>query len=453
MRQLSLFTLLFLMAFSGVNAQNALISGPMLGYSEHRAAMIWLEVSADVKEVSLSYWKSDKPKQQQMVCYKGELGKTFNPIKIEIGGLEMNTTYEYAIFLDKKQQQFDYPLQFRTKKLWEWREDPPKFSFLMGSCAYINDTPYDRPGKPYGKGTEIFQAMAKEDAEFMLWLGDNVYLREADWSSEYGIQYRFHHTRKHPDLQNFWAKMPHYAIWDDHDFGHNNSNSSFELKDVALQSFTDYWGNRTYGEADNRGIYGKFTFGDAEFFLLDNRYHRSVDLIADNDPEKDFLGDKQMKWLKNSLLSSLAPFKFIACGGQVLNFTERGEFMQQYQKEYRELMDFITDYQIEGVVFLTGDRHFTEVVEVTPKEGFYPLRDITSSPLSSGTYGSVLKSEEVKQDFVLKETVLPEHNYIKITLEGKRKKRVMTVQALDKMGKERWKKVWEMGDFRVEKEE
>lgn len=450
MRPFILYLALFFITFSTINAQNALISGPMLGYSEHREAMIWLEVSPKVEEVSIAYWKSGEPDKQQLVCYKGELGKTFNPIKIVLTALDMGMAYEYAIFLDKKQQNFDYPLQFNTKKLWEWREDPPKFSFLMGSCAYINESQYDRPGNPYGKGTEIFKPMSEEDASFMLWLGDNIYLREADWSSEYGIQYRFQHTRKHPDLQAFWAKMPHYAIWDDHDFGPNNSNKSFELKDVALQSFTNYWGNRTYGEANNKGIYGKFTYGDAEFFLLDNRYHRSADKIADDDPNKDFLGAKQMEWLKNSLLSSYAPFKFIANGSQVLNAASRGERMQQYQKEYNELMDFITEYKIEGVVFLTGDRHFAEMIEVTPTDGFYPLRDITSSPLSAGPYNSVLKSDEVKHSSVIKETVLPENNYIKITLEGKRKKRVMTIQAFDKTGKERWKQVLKMEDFQVE---
>ena len=450
MKHFSGFFLLFFITFFTAYSQNALISGPMLGYAEHREVLIWLEVSPKVEEVSLTYWKKGEPDTQKLVCYKGELGKTFNPIKIAIGELDMNTTYEYAVFLDKEQQSFDYPLQFSTKKLWEWREDPPKFSFLMGSCAYINDATYDRPGEPYGKGTEIFKVMAGEDADFMLWLGDNVYLREADWSSEYGIQYRFSHTRKHPDLQAFWAKMSHYAIWDDHDFGPNNSNKSFELKDVALQSFTDYWGNRTYGEADNKGTYGKFTYADAEFYLLDSRYHRSADRIADDDPNKDFLGEKQMEWLKNSLLSSYAPFKFIANGSQILNAASKSERMQQYQAEYNELMDFITKYQIEGVVFLTGDRHFAEMIEVTPAEGFYPLRDITSSPLSAGTYSTIMKSDEVKHPSVVKETILPEHNYIKITIEGKRKKREMTIQAFDKTGKERWKKELKMEDLQME---
>ena len=61
--------------------------------------------------------------------------------------------------------------------------DPPAFSFVTGSCAFINEAKYDRPGKPYGGGYEIFESMAADDPDMMLWLGDNIYLREVDFQS------------------------------------------------------------------------------------------------------------------------------------------------------------------------------------------------------------------------------------------------------------------------------
>ena len=47
----------------------------------------------------------------------------------------------------------------------------PEFSFLAGACSYFNEPIYDRPGKPYGSDSSIFETMAKEKAAFMLWLG------------------------------------------------------------------------------------------------------------------------------------------------------------------------------------------------------------------------------------------------------------------------------------------
>jgi alkaline phosphatase D len=94
--------------------------------------------------------------------------------------------------------------------------------------------------------TSIFETMAREKAEYMLWLGDNWYTREADYQSEWGLWYRAWHDRSQPILQNFWASMPHLAIWDDHDYGPNNSNKTYELHQKTLQAFRDYWGNKTY---------------------------------------------------------------------------------------------------------------------------------------------------------------------------------------------------------------
>ncbi len=88
-----------------------------------------------------------------------------------------------------------------TKSLWKWRTDAPDFSFLAGSCSYINEPEYDRPGRPYGGDFETFNSMAREEAKFMVWLGDNAYLREADWDSKFGIQHRFTHSRSLVELQ------------------------------------------------------------------------------------------------------------------------------------------------------------------------------------------------------------------------------------------------------------
>ena len=66
-----------------------------------------------------------------------------------------------------------------------------------------NEPVYDRPGAGYGKDSSIFETMAKEKAAFMLWLGDNWYLREADYFSAWGIWYRANHARSQPVLQPF----------------------------------------------------------------------------------------------------------------------------------------------------------------------------------------------------------------------------------------------------------
>ncbi|OWY22580.1 alkaline phosphatase family protein [Sphingobacteriales bacterium UPWRP_1] len=415
-----------------------LVSGPMLGYAEHREALIWLEVSPQVTSVKVQYAeKGSLVAEQKTVAYEGKLQQTFNPVKIILTGLSMNSTYEYAVLLNGVVQKLPYPLTFTTKKLWEWRQDPPAFSFMFGSCAYVNDSVYDRPGVPYGQNPAIFESMTKQSSDFMLWVGDNVYLREADWSSAYGIQYRYQHVRKLPQLQPFFASRPQYATWDDHDYGPNDSNFSYELKDVTLQTFINYWGNKSYGEDGNKGVYGKFTWADAEFFLLDDRYYRWHEAMPDSLPEKAYLGQRQLQWLQNALLSSTATFKFIVSGSQMLNPLNNFECFTHYTREYNQLIGFITKNKVKGVLFLSGDRHLTEIIKVQ-SNGFYPLYDITSSPLTSRPYTSVFKDKEGNNPNRVPNTLVAEQNYVHIAFSGKRKERIMTISCYNANNEKKW---------------
>jgi alkaline phosphatase D len=433
---IGLITALNLQAQNNISQPSELIAGPMLGYAEHREVLIWLEVSPQVNKVMLRYWKQNEPNAAQNIAYQGTLQQTFNPIKIAIGGLEPNTTYNYEVILNDLVQKMPYPLTFKTKDLWEWRKAAPDFTFHIGSCLYVNDPPYDRPGKPYGTGFDVIEQMTQQNADFMLWLGDNTYLREVDWASEYGIKYRYQHTRRQTALQALWATRPHYAIWDDHDFGPNDSNLSYNGKAITLQAFKDYWGNWNYGQPDDKGIYGYFSWSDADFFLLDNRYHRSSHHLSDTDLDKAYLGKAQMQWLKNALLVSKANFKFIASGSQVINQANDFECMRQYQREFEELINFIAEHKISGVIFLSGDRHFSEILQYKPQNA-YTLYDITASPLSSGAFAKIADNEkEGKNPQRVKNALCNTQNYISIAIQGEKDKRKAIVKCYNGKGKE-----------------
>ncbi|NNF02806.1 MAG: hypothetical protein HKN22_08980, partial [Bacteroidia bacterium] len=169
-------------------AQNGIgyVSGPMLGYCEQRAVLIWLEVDRIANNVAVTYWERGKPYTARIKTYEGALEEDFKAIKFELGDLKMGTTYDYRIAINKVSLKQPEIFSFKTKELWEHRKPAPNFSFLMGSCLYVNDQIYDQPGKPYGSNFEILETMASTEADFNLWLGDNVYLREADYSSEFG---------------------------------------------------------------------------------------------------------------------------------------------------------------------------------------------------------------------------------------------------------------------------
>ncbi|MDF1696625.1 MAG: alkaline phosphatase D family protein [Saprospiraceae bacterium] len=400
-------------------------SGPMLGYNTLREVGVWVQLE-DQGYVAIKYWPTESPSQMKMSeTFYSENYKA-NTATIALGNLEPGTNYSYTVVVNDKESEAGRVYEFTTQKLWHWREDPPNFNFLAGSCVYINESKYDRPGKPYGKSYSIFSKMAEEDAEFMIWLGDNNYLREVDWNSRSGIYHRYSHSRAVTELQPLLAKMHHYAIWDDHDYGPNDSDRTFGHKDVTREAFEDFWANPNYGVMGMGGITGNFVWNDCEFFMLDNRWDRTFP-----SSEGSILGEKQLTWLIDALRNSSASIKFICVGGQVVSDLAEYENYAVYGAERKKLLNLIDEYNIRNVVFLTGDRHHSEMSVYRTPDGD-EIYDITSSPLTSGAYDH---SSE-KNTFRLKEdAIIGENNYAVIEVSGKRKNRKLKVIFKDVKGK------------------
>lgn len=446
MKRFSLLVILLgSMMVSKAQTKSTFVAGPMLGLTELRTAKVWCEVSPETDKVTITYRKAGEAGAGKTINYTGKLGQAFNPITFELTGLDFNTTYNYEIEARAKQQSFKKTGQLATTDLWQYRRNFPDFTFLTGSCAYFNEVKVDRvyneiinpktPATPYGLDSSIFETMAKEKAAFNLWLGDNWYYREVDYGSEWGLYYRASRDRAWPVLQNLMKAMPQYAIWDDHDYGPNNSDKSYALKDASRELFKKYWANPSYGE-NGQGIYTKFSYSDVDFFLMDDRWFRSNDFMAPTingkpNPDKRMWGPQQMEWLRNALKSSLASFKIIVTGSQTLNPASPNDCLQSYPIEFNEIMDFLLQEKISGVVFLTGDRHHSEVIKYE-RQGAYPLYDITASPFTSGI-GKV-GEREANNPARIAGTLVEAQNYGRISVSGGPRERVLKVEFVGLKG-------------------
>ncbi len=424
----------FSFGFSFLNYANAqIVCGPALGHVELRTAEVWIQLQPSVKKIAVNYWKSKQKTTTKTVNFSGTLGNEFATAKVLLTGLDVNTTYDYEFVIDGK------PIattagHFTTQNLWQWRKPAPDFSFITGSCAYFNQPEYDRPGKPYGSDSSIFEIMAKEKSAFMLWLGDNWYTREADYQSEWGLNYRPMHDRSLKVLQPFWKSMGHYAIWDDHDYGPNDADKSYVLKEASRKVFINNWCNPSFGE-NGKGVYSKFSYNDVDFFLLDDRWFRSNDETPDSldgkpNDDKRMFGKEQMEWFKNAMRQSNSNanvhFRIIATGSQVINPVSPWDCFRHFPAEYKEMMDFLQEEKINAVVFLTGDRHLSEINKVE-RNGAYPMYDITSSPLTSGRSKYNDKEKDNPSRII---SVVGQQNYSRITFTGEGKERKMKVEFI-----------------------
>lgn len=410
--------------------KSLLQSGPMLGYSDMFESMLWVQTNAAAK-VQFAYWQKGNPAQRFFSEQKNTEKKDGYTAHLIADQVLPGNVYEYELLINDQPVKLSYPTTFQTQTLWQWRTEPPAFKVATGSCSYVNEPAYDRPGTPYGADYQIFTAIHQQRPDLMLWLGDNIYFREPDWYTRTGFLHRYTHTRSLPELQPLLASTHHYAIWDDHDYGPNDSDGSFVHKDMATEMFQLFWGNPSYGLPGQGGITGQFRWADVDFFLVDNRYFRTSNNLKTG--ERTLLGEAQFNWLINALASSDATFKIVAIGGQVLTtYVGNETYVSICPQERTRLLKRIEEEGIKNVVFLTGDRHHTELSKVVNKSG-NSVYDFTVSPLTSGVHqtdeSNLLRVEG---------TLVTERNFGILEFDGPRKQRTLTMRILNSNGKELW---------------
>lgn len=407
---------------------DVLQSGPMVGYSDFREALIWVQTKAPA-DVKIGYFAQGEKERFTKTVSTTEEGDYI--AKLFPSDVAYGTTYIYKLYINNQYIPRDYPLEFQTQALWQYRTEPPAFSFAIGSCFYANEPKDDRPGRPYGDAYSIFGSILQKDPDFMMWLGDNIYLRVPDFNTDKGLRHRNRQARATKELQPLLGSVHHYAIWDDHDYGPNDSDRSYVHKRIAEKAFNDYWGNPSTNATGEGGITGQFVWNDVEFFLMDDRYHRAPNRSLD--PNKDYLGEAQLDWLIDALTASKAAFKIVCIGGQTVSDAAVYENYATYPEARKRLLDRLAAEKIEGVVFMSGDRHHTEISRME-RPNAYPLIDITCSPLTSGTHDP----RDEGNTFQVKDKTYYNRNFGIVNVSGPRTDRTLLLTIFDQKGQKVW---------------
>jgi len=346
-----------------------LMQGPMVGVVGPTEAKIWVRTSGEFP-VTIQYAATPDfasfLETEPVVVRKAD---DYTAV-ITVSGLEPATEYIYRITADgipDRYLKMLKPLRFETAPVPGSDAD---LRIVFGSCPKYQD---DRI-------QPIWQWVSHYEPDILLWIGDNVY---ADTLDPDIIREEYRRQRDIPALQPILHNVSHLAIWDDHDFGLNNHDRTNPIKEGAYEAFREYWANPSYGLADVKGIFFKYTWGQIDFFFLDGRWYRDPDADPDA-PDKTMLGADQFEWLKTELESSSAVFKVLVSGGGWSKAKgEFGDSWAGFMHERNRLFDFIRDREITGIVLLSGDTHVGELNVIPWSEnGGYDFYDMVSSPLA-----------------------------------------------------------------------
>ncbi len=401
----------------------------MHGYADYTSALLW--VMADAPGPIDIAWRPDAAGPERRITLDANAASG-NIVLARLTGLAPGTPVNYRVAGDGDNR--DGTLT--TQPYWTKPADARDLTLAIGSCFFLADPNPIWGGQDYGGGFGIFDAIASQKPDVMIWMGDNLYFEDSDELDPDAMAMRYKRQRTFAPLSRLLTATSHVATWDDHDYGPNDADMSYVMKGESLQLFRRYWANPSYGLPDVPGVFGRARWGDVDIFLLDDRWYRSANRAQDG-PGKTMFGAQQLAWLRNALIYSQATLKLVVNGSQMWNRANRFEGWNHFATEQHAFAEWLAAQKVDGVMFLSGDRHFSELLKID-RPGAYPLYEYTSSPLTSRPWGNPDAAEKQNPD-VVAGTLLGRRQFGMIRVTGPEDDRRIALESYDTTGKLNWR--------------
>ncbi|CAN5418104.1 alkaline phosphatase D family protein [soil metagenome] len=402
-----------------------LASGPMQGHTTITETKIWIMTKgAGVASVTLTDTLTGDRYTNILLTEGKNAYKDFAPLTFDFTNLPTGHVYTMEVTVDSQHYKIDRIYRTARTNMTD------TYRFMVTSCALA--VPFGLRWVHPGIEDRVYKHATKTEADFNLWIGDYLYYFPKNYHSEEGMSMKWVKIRKRKKIAGFCESIPQYSIWDDHEYGSNDAIGNFPFKKHSLALFTQYWANPSAGTPETPGCFFKFDYLDSEFFMLDDRYHRT--LPTDSNPT--LLGEGQLAWFKENLKQSQAVFKFVTIGSQVFNQVTTHECYWAFTKELGEIMQFIKDEKISGVVFLTGDRHHSELMKTDLQVG-YPIYEFTCSGITSFRRRTRRTAEFINPSRI-PGTLADYQNYGRVTITGNTGERVCILEVFNNRGKVIW---------------
>ena len=317
-------------------------------------AMVWLRAEPD-SQVFLHYSKESSLGDFSSIGPFPVDGDADCTALIKLEKLEPATTYYYRVAVAGKQP--GHVARFVTAPK---PDDAAKVSFC---CSGDTRESY----KPF----TVMNAIRAQHPDFFLHLGDTIYADRGGTARhlpEFWAKYRA--NRDDAATQLCFDEISTYVTWDDHEVTDDYLPRN-PLAPIGRKAFLDYWPIRRNLEEPER-IYRSFRWGKAlELFILDARQYRDR-------KHETMLGRSQKEWLFEGISQSGAIFKFIATSVPMAG--GGSDRWDGYPRERAEILGYIRQKKITGVIFLSGDLHCAAITRIPKSNG---LRDITAGPLAA----------------------------------------------------------------------
>ena len=253
-------------------------------------------------------------------------------VRAEVEGLRPDTDHGFRLVVDGEADATRGNGSFRTPAF-----GADSFRVALSSCARV------------GSNGRVFDAIAASDPLLYLALGD-IHYANIGQNSPDAFRAAYERLLTEPGQAALYRDVPVAYVWDDHDYGPNDADSTSPSRPAARQVYREIVPHAGVAPGDEP-INQAFTIGRVRFVMTDGRSERT---------SESMLGAAQLAWLVDELTASSRTHALVVWANPVpwiVEPSEGGDNWNGYPDERRFIADAIAAADIDNLIMVSGDAH------------------------------------------------------------------------------------------------
>ncbi len=306
------------------------------------SAKVNARLDADTDNVRLVVSESPALAQPIYSSFVSADGATNGDVaSMSVSGLQPDAAYYYAIEVDGVIAGAEGRGQLHT-----FPQGAASFTIAFGSCALS------------GSNSAVFDAIRDFSPLLFLITGDFHY-ENISTNNEAAFRTAFNLQLGQTRQEDLYQSVPIAYVWDDHDYGGNDSNGNAASRTAARAAYRDFVPHYTLAAGSgNAAIYQAFTIGRVRFILSDLRSERNVGGSG------SMMGAAQLAWFKSELAASATSHELVVWVSTVPWIATAAAGRDDwggFAAERADIANFIATQGIDNLLMLAGDAHMIAI--------------------------------------------------------------------------------------------
>ena len=318
---------------------NTIKVGPFSGAVSDSKAVIVYKLLVPSQNCRVEYSKNSSFNDSEFSDIYTASEANANYVKITLNNLEPETKYFYQLELNGEK------LEQSKGEFQTFSDGAKSFKFAFGNSLKSES---DRSG---------LRASIDEDILFFLNTGDIHYDNNNTPDIDL-FRNSYQKALQRNDMKYMGKRTPFVFVWDDHDYGDNNSDKTAPGRLQSGQAYRESIPHYPLITSENNGaIYQAFTVNDTRIVLTDLRSMRDPNSQTDNE-DKTMMGEEQLTWFKNEIRESSSEYSLVIWVSSVPYTAEnRQDSWAGFSYERQVIANYIKEQDINNLMIISGDAH------------------------------------------------------------------------------------------------